>query len=133
MDPAQERIAARMREGFALWNEGALERADELWHDEMIWVEAPLFPDSGTHHGLEACVARMRERISLLGKVEIEVIDVELGEGNVLVEAIVRGEGTASGVPVEGLEFFVWEFAEDRRVIRWREFLDRDEARAALE
>jgi ketosteroid isomerase-like protein len=126
-DEVRERLLA----GFERWNQGALGDVERLWHEDLVWEEAPLFPDSGRHEGRDACVARMQERFDLVGTVKLEVVDLEVRE-LVLIEVIVRGEGTLSGVPAEGREYFVWRLADDNRVLHWREFFRREDAEAAL-
>ncbi len=129
-DPAE--VRDRLLAGFQRWNQGALDDVDVLWHEDLVWEEAPLFPDSGTHEGRDACVARMRERFDLLGAVKLEVVDLEVRRTFVLIEVVVRGEGATSGVPAEAREFFLWELADDGRVLHWREFLEREPAEAAF-
>jgi hypothetical protein len=73
----------------------------------------------------------MRERFELVGVVTFEVLEAEEIGDRLYVEVIARGRGTSSGVPVEMHSFWVYDYAEDGTVIRWREFLGRDEARAA--
>ena len=132
MDDATERALAGIREGIESWNRGLLDSAPEIWHDDMVWVEPPNYPDGGTHHGRDACVARMQERLDLLGAVQIEILGGELRGHRMLVEADVRGAGATSGAPAENREWWVYEFAADRRIIRWLEFLDREAAEAAF-
>jgi ketosteroid isomerase-like protein len=127
-----DEVRDRLLAGFERWNQGALGDAERLWHEDLVWEEAPMFPDSGTHHGRDACVARMRERFDLLGTVKLEVVDLEVHDELVLIEVIVRGEGTLSGAPAEGREYFVWRLADDNRVLHWREFFRREEAEEAL-
>jgi ketosteroid isomerase-like protein len=132
VDAADERILERLREGIGQWNAGALDSAPEIWHDDMVWVEAPIFPGAGTHRGRDACVARMRDRLDMLGHVQIDVVGGERRGPRFLVEVIVSGEGMASGAPARQVEYWVWEFAEDRRIALWLEFFDREQAEAAL-
>ncbi|HEX6117325.1 MAG TPA: nuclear transport factor 2 family protein [Solirubrobacterales bacterium] len=130
-DP-DERILARLRAGIESWNQGLLSSAPGIWHDDILWVEPPGFPDAGTHRGRDACVARMRERLDLLGAVQIDVVRGEARGKRFLIEVVVRGQGAASGAPAQQPEYWVYEFAEDRRVLLWLEFLDRDQALVAL-
>ena len=132
MDDAADELVARLRAGHARWNRGVLEGAERFWHEDLVWEEAPLFPDAGVRRGRDACVARIRERISLLGNVKIEIGEVEVQEGRALVEAAVRGRGATSGAPAETKEYFVYDFADDGRIVRWREFLEREPAEAAF-
>jgi ketosteroid isomerase-like protein len=133
LDRATERVLAGLRDGIASWNAGSLEAAPEIWHEDIVWVEPGTYPDGGTHHGRDACVARMRERLDLLGSVQIELLGGELRGRRMLVEADVRGAGAASGAPAENREYWIYEFAADGRIIRWLEFLSREPALAALE
>jgi ketosteroid isomerase-like protein len=126
--PATREQAERF---FATWNEhGAAVAARRFWDPEIVWEEPRDFPDSGVHRGLDACVWRMEERFALLGEVVIEVVDTERVDNQILIEAIVRGRGSASGAPAEMRDFFLIENGEPL-TIRFREFLDRDEALAA--
>jgi ketosteroid isomerase-like protein len=116
---------------FATWNsEGARAAAERFWHSEIRWEEPPGFPDAGVHRGREACLRRMEERFDLLGEVRIEVADAQLVGDQALIDAIVHGRGAASGAPTEMRDFFLIE-NRGRRTIRFREFLERDEALAA--
>ena len=96
-----------------------------------MWEEPADFPDSATRRGRDAVFSRMRERFALLGVVRFEVVEVREVGDRLYAEMIVRGRGSASGVPVEMHSFWVYDYAEDGRLIRWREFLDREEALAA--
>ena len=132
MDEAVEAALASLREGIENWNRGLLDSAPEIWHEDIVWVEPPSYPDGGTHRGRDACVARMRERLELLGPVQIELLGGEIRGRRMLIETNVRGAGATSGAPAENREYWVYEFAPDRRIIRWLEFLDRADAEAAI-
>jgi hypothetical protein len=62
----------------------------------------------------------MRERFAMLGRVRFEVVDTEEIGDRLYVEVIARGRGSSGGVPVEMRSFWVYDYAEDGRVIRWR-------------
>jgi ketosteroid isomerase-like protein len=116
---------------FGVWNDEGMEAmAERFWDDEVVWEEARQFPDAGVRRGRAACVRRMRERFAEVGEVKIEVIGAEQIGDLILTETIVRGQGTASGVPTEMREFYLAE-VRDGRTLRFWEFLDRDEAFAA--
>jgi ketosteroid isomerase-like protein len=127
-----EHPAVRARRFFEIWNtEGIQPAVERSWDPEIVWTEAPEFPDSAVHRGREACVRRMRERFEFVGRVEIEVVDAWGDERRVLIEAIVHGRGPASGAPITNREFFLMELA-DGLATTFREFLDRDQALAAF-
>jgi ketosteroid isomerase-like protein len=128
----EDPLAAGLRAGIGRWNEGALDSAPTIWHEDIVWEEAAHWPDSGTWHGRDAVVARMRERLDLLGDVHLDVLGIETGPGSALVEVDVQGVGATSGAPAAARTHWVFDFAEDGRVIHWREYLDRADAEAAF-
>ena len=133
--PADADAQARARADlvFGVWNDEGLEAmAERFWHPDIVWEEAPDFPDASTHHGREDAVRRMRERFAVLGHVQVEVLDARRIGGNALVEVIVRGTGTTSGAQVGQREYFLVKI-EDGVTTHFREFLDRDAALAAAE
>jgi ketosteroid isomerase-like protein len=121
----------RFRAAIDRWNERGIEAIESAWHEDAVWEEPPGFPDAGIRRGREAVFARMRERFAFLGVVSIEIAEVEEIGDRLYAELIVRGRGATSGAPAEMHSFWVYDYADDGSVIRWREFLERDEALAA--
>lgn len=116
---------------FAVFNDDGPEvAAARYWHPDVVWEDAPTFPDAQVHRGREAAIARMSERFEVLSKIEIEVLGVELIGNEALIETIVRGRGSASGVPIKQRVFFLIAI-EGRLTTRIREFGDRGRALAA--
>ena len=126
-------LVALAREGIESWNNDGLEAfAQRWWAPEVVWEEAPDFPEAGLHRGREACVKRMLERFEAVGHVELTTGEArQLSDRRVFFEVIVRGRGSASGVPIEMREWFISEMEQDGRAVFMREFLDREEALAA--
>jgi ketosteroid isomerase-like protein len=123
--------ADRFRAVIEEWNERGIPAIENRWHEDVVWEEPPGFPDAATRRGREAVFDRMRQRFELLGRVRFDVAEVEeIGE-RLYASVIVHGRGAASGVPVEMHSYWVYDYAEDGRLVRWREFLDRDQAMAA--
>jgi ketosteroid isomerase-like protein len=122
----------RFRQVIGEWNQRGIEAIEKRWHDDIVWEEPSDWPDAGTHQGREAVFKRMRERFAFLGVVAFDIVDVEEVGDRLFVDVIVRGRGATSGAPAEMHSFWIYEYADDERVIRWREFNDRDEALAAL-
>jgi ketosteroid isomerase-like protein len=120
-----------MRRGFGDWNERNLDVVASRWHEDIVWEEPEAFPDGAVRRGREAVVERMAERLRLLGQVQIEAVEVSEIGPRVLAEVVVHGRGSHSGVPASVREWLVFDFSDDDRVIRLREFLDRDAALAA--
>jgi len=124
--------AALAREAMAVWNEEGLEAfAERYWHPDIVWEEPQAFPDSAVRRGRDECLRRMRERLSLLGHVELKPVDVTVVGDRVLIEATVSGKGASSGVPTGMREYFVLD-SRGPQAVRFREFLDREAAAAAL-
>jgi ketosteroid isomerase-like protein len=124
---------ARVETALEIWNREGLEAlTTSLWHPDIVWEEPHDFPEASVHHGREACVARMAERFTVLGEVALELIDAEdVGSGRILAEVKVHGQGTTSGVTTEAREFFLFDYKDDL-TIRFREFMRREEAWAAV-
>jgi ketosteroid isomerase-like protein len=133
MNDADPEARARADLVFGIWNDEGLEAmAERFWHPDIVWEESSEFPDAGVRRGRDEAVARMNERLALLGHVQIEVLDARRIGRNTLIETIVSGEGSASGARVAQREYFVVTI-EDGVTTRFREFLDRDAAIAAAE
>jgi ketosteroid isomerase-like protein len=114
------------------WNERGIEAIETRWHEDVVWEEPTDFPDAGLHRGKEAVLRRIRERFSFVGVVTLEVVETEeIGDDRLYSHVIVHGRGPASGAPAEIHEYWVYYYSEDDRLIRWREFLNRDAALAA--
>ena len=122
----------RARGVVELWNrDGVAAMAEAFWAPDIVWEEPPRFPDGGTHRGRDACVKRMEERMSLLGPIELTVVDVLAQGDRMLIEMRVTTTASPSGVPGELLEYLVLDLVE-RRSVRMREFLEREPAVEAL-
>ncbi len=132
MSAADRSRADRFRAAIAEWNEHGIQAIERRWHEDAVWEEPSGFPDADTRRGREAVFDRMRDRFAFLGVVELEIVEVEEIGDRLYSEMIVRGRGAASGAPAEMHSFWVYDYAEDGRIIRWREFLSREEALAAV-
>jgi ketosteroid isomerase-like protein len=104
----------------------------EICDPEIEWIEDPTRADSRTfrgHDGVRESWERWLEGFDQYG-FEIESID-DLGE-RVLVTAVEHGRGTASGVDVSARVHILCTF-RDGKILRYEEFYDEADARAALE
>jgi ketosteroid isomerase-like protein len=126
-------LVALVHEAYAFWNrEGIDAFAERWWAPDIVWEEAPAFPEAGTRTGREACLRRMEERFVPLGHVDIDVRDARpLTNRAVLQELTVRGRGSASGIPTEMRLWMISELGAGDQVVWMREFLDPDEAERA--
>ena len=127
-----DRAWERARALVATWNEEGLDAwAAQAWSPDIVWHEPQRFPDAGVHEGREASLQRMRERFDWIGEVRMELVDVQQSAKRTMIEVIIHSRGRQSGAEASQREFLVTEI-EDGRTTLFLEFLDRDEALAAL-
>ena len=132
MTDASPQAWERARALVRTWNEEGLEAwASIAWSPAIVWHEAERFPDAGVHHGREACLKRMRERFDWLGKVEMELVDVQQRGRRTMLEVIIHSQGPQSGARASQREFLVFEIV-DGGTSFLLEYLDRDDALTAL-
>jgi ketosteroid isomerase-like protein len=117
-----------VREGYHAWNRDDRSWVLEHMAPDVEWVTPPDDPDFGTFNGYEG-VARFwdqwRAAVGLLHFEPEEFIDEE---PHVVVVARRTGRGEHSGIEIADTVVQVFTFGEDGRVIRVREFYDRDQA-----
>ncbi len=122
------------REMFAAWNAGNVGRMIDFWSEDgdWTWEDAPEIPGARVARGREQVEAHLREVISLIGEMEIEVEEfVELG-AELLAVTHFNVRGAQSGVQLDTQAFHLVHF-ENGRVRRYRMFMDRDQALRAGE
>ena len=114
------------------------DRGPEIVNPELWKVVDPAFelhersdlPDAKVYRGREAAAEFFRKTAELFSEVRWEPREfIELGDA-VVVETKLVGVGKGSEVPIEGDEFHVWQFRDDK-VISLRGFPTREEALAA--
>jgi ketosteroid isomerase-like protein len=116
-----------VRGGFDAFQEGDLSRMLDLMADDLVTYRAD--PDGATYHGKEGflqATADWTEGFSEWSVIPEEFIDA--GD-RVLVRVRQMARGVASGIPVEGDFWFVFEM-RGKRVAKWSFYIRRD---AALE
>lgn len=130
-DGVEENLAL-MRRGNELWNTDGVEAvAARIWAPDIVFRDAPEFPDARVHHGVEAVLARMHEFIEA-GAGQIGVRSLEGGGDWVLAKLEMRALGPASGAPVTAPYCNLVRF-EAGRAREIRAYMDDDEARRAYE
>jgi ketosteroid isomerase-like protein len=132
MSEASTEAWERARALVRTWNAQGLEAwAATAWSPEIVWHEPERFPDAGIHRGRDACLRRMRERFDWIGEVRMELVDVQQVPPRTMFEVIIHSKGRQSGARASQREFLVSEI-DDGRTTLFLEFLDRDDAIAAL-
>jgi ketosteroid isomerase-like protein len=128
-----EENVALARRAYEVWNTGGPEAmVAHVWAPDVVFREAPEFPDTGVFRGAEAVAARMRELIVAMGHFQVNVRSLE-GRGDcVLAIFDVSTEGISSGAAVSTPYFQVNRFGEGR-IREFRSYLDSDQARREYE
>jgi ketosteroid isomerase-like protein len=114
-----------VRGGFDAFQEGDLSGMLDLMADDLVTYRAD--PDGATYHGKEGflqATADWTEDFSEWSVIPEEFIDA--GD-RVLVRVRQMARGEASGIPVEGDFWFVFEM-RGKRVAKWSFYIRRNEA-----
>jgi ketosteroid isomerase-like protein len=114
-----------VRGGFDAFQEGNLSRMLDLMADDLVTYRAD--PDGATYHGKEGflqATADWTEDFSEWSVIPEEFVDA--GDC-VLVRVRQMARGEASGIPVEGEFWFVFEM-RGKRVAKWSFYIRRGEA-----
>ena len=80
-----------MRQLVDAWNEGGVAAAAEYWTDDVVFHDAPEFPDAGVHRGKEAIAERARSMWEAWGDWRYRLLDFS-SDGD-WTAAVVRSEG----------------------------------------
>ena len=118
-----------VRGGFDAFQEGDLSGMLDLMADDLVTYRAD--PDGATYHGKEGfldATADWTEDFSEWSVIPEEFIDA--GD-RVLVHVRQMARGEASGIPVEGDFWFVFEM-RGKRVAKWSFYIRRGEALEAV-
>ncbi len=118
-----------VRDIYAAWNEGNVDRMIEFWvsDDDWHWEDPPHFPDARTIRGREEVKAHLRELMRLLGEMEVEVSDMEAVGDEIVADVNVSFEGAQSGIHMEVPTYAVILF-DGGRIRRYRVFGEREDA-----
>jgi uncharacterized protein len=118
-----------VRGGFDAFQEGNLSGLLDLMADDLVTYRAD--PDDATYHGKEGflqATADWTEDFSEWSVIPEEFIDA--GD-RVLVHVRQMARGEASGIPIEGDFWFVFEM-RGKRVAKWSFYIRRGEALEAV-
>ena len=132
MGEASAQAWERARTLIGIWNSEGLDSwAAHAWSPDIVWHEPERFPDAGVRVGRDAALQRMRERFDWIGEVQMELVDVQQAGSRTMIEVIIHSKGRQSGATADQREFLITEI-EDGQTTLLLEFLDRDEAMAAM-
>jgi ketosteroid isomerase-like protein len=112
---------ARAAEDFA---SDRTDVSDNPWlSPEVVYVEDPLWPGSGTYRGPAEIKARFEEYREILGTGDAALREVVDAGDAVVLTVEIRGESVATGLPWGHEWTYVLRFRDDR-VSEFRAFLD---------
>lgn len=116
-----------VREGWAAFLSGDVERALEKVHPDAVAVRAPPLPDPQTYHGPDGVLQMYADWTAEFGEFEMATREFKDVGDRVVVEVFQRGRGRASQAAVEGSFWFVYTVT-DGKIVRQDVFKDRDQA-----
>lgn len=127
-----ETNVALARRVYELWNRGGVEEFQTVWAPDIVFYEAPEFPDTGVVRGTDAFAAYNRDLVETVGHFQWQVRSLE-GRGEYVLSTLeVSIEGASSGAAVTRPLFHVARY-RDGRLLEMRSYLDGDQARRDYE
>ena len=131
-----EEDVENVRQGFEAYNrDGVRVTAERYWHPDIEWEVGPWGPALGLPsrvRGRDAAISAFEETESVLGGLDVDVLDVTAEDAGIIAELRVQGTGAASGAPAEQRFWWVFE-VEDGWQRRIRIFDNRADAHGAAE
>ena len=126
---SQENVEIVLRLAAA-FNDGSIEAMRPLLDPELVWHEAPSFPEAGVYRGRDEWEAYARQFLAEFSAIRYEQVPARRPRrDNVVVNILIHGRGTASGAEFDLSAW--WAFTlRDGKVVRCFSYLARD---AALE
>lgn len=125
MSEQNEEVA---RSAIEAYNQDGVDGLDAFWHVDIEYHDLAELPDAGVHHGLEAGKNALQSALDLVGgHVAIHPEDLRVAGDEVMYGWRFKAKGTASDVPLDATFFHV-AIIRNGKVVRLRQFLDRDMA-----
>jgi ketosteroid isomerase-like protein len=124
---SEENVAA-IRRIYEEWARGNFREGVEIYDPQVVLVQRPEFPESGTYVGVDGIAKYMDTFLDAWEKVTIEARELIESGDSVAANVVQRAVGKESGaVPTDFDYFQVWSFRGDR-VIRIETIRDRETA-----
>jgi ketosteroid isomerase-like protein len=127
---SQENIAIALRI-FDAYSRRDFDAALALMDPEVEAHNPPEVPEAAIHRGREAVRRDWEQTLELFDDFSVELEEYFDAGDDLLVYLLYRGRSRGSRAEVVAPMAHVWTF-RDGKVIRFRQFLDRAEARAAV-
>jgi len=127
-------IERSFRRAYQAFSRGDFEAAFSVLHPDVEWHTPPNFPDAAVLHGRQAVLdwygSRWADSWEWWESKAEQIID--RGNGTIIVRAVTRGRGKASGVDVELRDIDVYE-TRDGWITRVREVENVEDIPARLD
>jgi uncharacterized protein len=127
---SEENVAIALRI-FDAYSRRDFDAALALMDPEVEAHNPPEVPDAAIHRGREAVRRDWEQTLELFDDFSVELEEYFDAGDDLLVYLLYRGRSRGSRAEVVAPMAHVWTFREGK-VIRFRQFLDRAEARAAV-
>lgn len=121
-----------LRNAYEALNRDDLETVLAALDPEFVLEQPVLLPGAPSYHGHDGFTEAWRKFSSSWKDLRYEPGAFMVSGDNVLVDVKLRGCAMGSGVNTEVTVFHVWTMRDDKAV-RWRSFIDRDEALAEVD
>ena len=118
----------RLRRGYAALNRGDLSEVVALLAPDMVWESET--GDAG--RGRESFRRFLQEWLDNFDAFRVEPQEVIECDEHLVAVVALRGRGRGSGVEVAGRTTHVWTMSAAGQAVRWRAYLDREQALAAI-
>jgi ketosteroid isomerase-like protein len=118
-----------VREIYAAWNDGNVDRMIEYWapDGDWRWEDPPHFPDARKLRGRDEVEAHLRELVRLLGDMRVDLGETEVIGNEVVAQVSFTMHGAQSGIDLD-VPTWATILLDDGHVRRYRAFAERDDA-----
>jgi ketosteroid isomerase-like protein len=124
----------QIQERFDCWNQAELEPMLEMYAEDAVFDVSSVFVDVAPVHGHEDMLRYWRELRETWGWMRTDPLELlELEDGRFVLEILLSGRGTRSGVEADRRVAFLYTLRRDGKVIRAELYPDVAAALAAGE
>ena len=126
--PVDERVD-RVRRGYEVFNRDGVDgMVEEFWAQDIVMDSTTAdLPGASVYRGLDEVREFFASLFSVWEYWTMEPTKIVLGEDRILVFAIVRGRGAASGATAE-MDWAQLLTLQDEKVVRIENYTDREKA-----
>src|SRR5437868_4657078 len=122
----------RIRNGYEAFFRGDVDTTVEILHPDVLGVDPPDMPDTGSYRGREPFKQRLLSFLELFDDVTLRELRTESLGDRVLVLLSIDARARGGGLPVEVRLAYALELDDDGLATDVHVFFTEDEARAYL-